>query len=401
MLLSGDAEINIDIIAKVAITCAITATTPHIPVPEWGFSVANIKFGLFISGANEVGVEFETDAFKFALNAKGHIARGFVYDAVKNSQDYIKEQKFHFEKTGPKLSFLSTTIKVYMQPTINLHLEHVGYLTFGNKIQAAFEFERKKQIDDTTCSLYVTISPSIEPFIGVNIDTLGLKWNKTIPLFTLQPDAWIIGDCIGQAALIKAQTSLIPEFESNRGIGFQPLRRMLGSNAPQLESVPELQTHITSAFIDLHNIIDEEAIATEGWGNAGTEWWANITVIEELCDDWTTTCSNSSSAIPILLPHNSTLMIHVLNNETMIALYKTSINIDSDKWNVANTMLYTNLSCLARHKLTLETINEHDDIPTYNIELLETYCDTDLINIGIDESNNPDDYEAFECMITM
>eukprot|EP01084_Bolivina_argentea_P262658 444256_1 len=386
LIATGDAEINIDIVGKAKVSGEIEIFSDSWPIPDFGFEVGNFKFGIFVGGAVAIGAEIETDIFVFKFNAKGSITKGFTYDAEpepgKDKQNYISEQDFHFDRTGPKLSFTSVKVTIYNQITVYLTLEHVGSVYFGLRPQAVLTFEKNKKLKTKICPLYYTISPQLLPFIGVNISTLGFKWKKKIPLPVLQTDFINMDGCIDHFEVTQIQS------DSDAST-----RRRL---------VPPLETNTATTFIDVSSIVNDNLMKTAGFGNVGSEWWANMSTIDELCDDWIKTCSISGTTIPMLAPDNATLLIHVIDDITLIAIYETFIPIGpGTKWNLDNVSVYSNVSCLARHRLILETANEHDDIPTYNVELLEFYCDVYLIDIGINETSNSFNYDAWKCLISL
>ena len=58
--------------------------------------------------------------------ADGYIKRGIEYDADSNTQNYISEHSFEYNKQGPKLQFTSLNITFYLKPTIYLSLNYIG-----------------------------------------------------------------------------------------------------------------------------------------------------------------------------------------------------------------------------------------------------------------------------------
>eukprot|EP01083_Nonionella_stella_P256686 879458_1 len=240
----------------------ISIPIPDIPIPDLAFGVAGVQFGLFIGAQIQLGVILEVDTFAFEFNAYGKIKKGFEYNVEKGTQNYINEQEFHYKKEGPKLEFKSAKVTLYIIPTIYLKLAHVGNVYFGIQPRLELLFEKNEELSET-CSLTFTPTLSLQPFIGVNIDTLGLKWNKDIQFDAIQPSISNWGGCIVQAKLTQIQTVendvTYDETPNNR-------RRRLISGFPDLETNAE-------TFIDMSGIIDSEYKTLNGWGSLGTEWW--------------------------------------------------------------------------------------------------------------------------------
>eukprot|EP01084_Bolivina_argentea_P303038 523146_1 len=577
MLLNGQSEINIDITGNTQMNASMTLPTPELPIPAFSFSIAGFKFGVFISAQIEIGAVIHVDKFALQFNAHGEIKKGFVYDRMTHTQNYINQHEFRYNRTGPRLKFKSTNVTIYAEPALYLTLEHVGSFYYGIQPRLTLLFEKNERLSESSCGLYVTSTFSLQPFIGVDINILGFKWKKKIQFNAIQSTLSNWGGCIEQAKITQIQTiesdvtyyhkdnwtdynwsqssgfdcayvhiidvnstswmypigeyyctdyvdesgnhsfyytcqknqvyvttfdqlscfnidtAIIEEVDSETildyncdgegsfcdvawaihnlyeydpikyninnlndtysiynaceidlyrsnfdsitpividfcsygqkfycnnygfldrnsssnldctnstlttswlGIGYglfeqddtvsctvtpycndydhgydDGYRRRMQVNGGAL--IPNLKSNAV-AFVDMTDLIDTEYRSISGWGSFGTQWWSNMSIIDEICDDWVQTCVGINGTIPIIVPDNATLLIHVINDSSLIGLYQTYITITQNNgWNMTNVTIYTNISCTTRHQLTLRTKNEHDDIPTFDVKMLE------------------------------
>eukprot|EP01084_Bolivina_argentea_P237988 399856_1 len=412
MQMEGDMVINMDVQVNNTVNNAITIRIDEVAVPDFGYNVAGFTFGLFTSGEIEIGLQVDVEPFTFEYRATGRIKKGMIYDYDAGTQNYINENDLMYWKNGPKTKFQTTNIVLYAQPTIYLKLDHVGAVFFGLQPRLNLNYDRVPDSTDS-CALYCTPSLSLNTFIGIDIDTLGFQWDKQYKLDMLQPTITDWGGCVEQAKVVQIQThSPYLDYTPDSWDGYYGYyyynssysyydydydgnrRRMTSSGSTN---------NINVALIDL-SLISIDAYRSDGqnsgWGKSNTQWWANMSTISEICNDWTLSCGGYKG-LPILIPTNATLMISVINNKTLLGLYHTFIEVTpTSGWDLDNVDHYTNISCISRELFTLQTNTEHDDIPTYDIQLLEWYCDTNLSHLGIDESD-PLHYSAWQCMITL
>ena len=126
----GSAKLFAEIELKASMNLEYDLDTPKVPIPYLSIGVFGIEFGFVVYGALGIGVQIEVDYISFTYEADGYIKRGIEYDSEGNTQNYIGEHNFEYNKQGPQLEFTSMNITFYLKPTVYLALNYVGAVKF-------------------------------------------------------------------------------------------------------------------------------------------------------------------------------------------------------------------------------------------------------------------------------
>eukprot|EP01083_Nonionella_stella_P120111 359631_1 len=388
LLLMGEGQIDM----KVGINGLMTIhkewsmNTPRLPVPDLSIGVAGCVLGVYVNGQFAVGVAIGIDDFSYTVDATGYIKKGVVYnnyDPSMTSGDYISEEDVTYTHHGPRMQFKSANIRLYTRASINLGLSFVGDIAFG--LQPDFTLRFEKQNASSDCALYCTPSVGLAVFIRADMELT--SWYKTWPMYVTQTDISDWGGCLSHVDVTKLQTKIGVPYN-----GYDH-RRLMEAHVLNISDAAVTYIDFSLSKSNQYHTSDRYS-QVEGWGREGTYWWSNMSTLDTICDEYDMTHNHV-----ILRPNDGSLMISVNGNGTLTALYQTRMEISPhNRWNWSNVTMYTNASCVARHLLVHnEDASRTNHISTYDVQLLDWYCDIDLEYLGIDKGSD----DAWICMLSL
>eukprot|EP01084_Bolivina_argentea_P184348 317948_1 len=380
---AGSIDLNIRVESSKGINSGFYWLIPKMAVPEFGFVMAGIEFGLFLYGQVDIGFSADIDSFAYTANVHGDITKGVHYNAHDGNQVYYNKQNFYYDQEGPEAEFDSANVVLYIQPTAYLELAHVGDIYFG--FQPRLNLALNKIYSDPNCAIHYVPSIDLLHFVGADLSIF--NWHLKMSFDTIQSTLSSFSGCITQEQITRMQVGS-SQYSYRR-------RSLLDAQTSSLDAHPLVSNISIDYFTATLNDFEIDHI----WGNKSSRWYGNMSTVHDVCNDYTQTCGGYDN-FPILLPNASSLIVSVKDHKTLIAVYHTDVWVTQDNgWDLANITIYTKTSCVARHELKLMNIT--NDIPTYNISLLEWYCDINLTKIGIDQQQSPIYYAGWLCMITL